>query len=67
MSKALIRRGWRPTEPVMGREQALDRMLAECQKLGANAVVNVRFATSMVMQGSAELLVYGTAVVIEDI
>ncbi len=48
------------------REQALDRMIAEARSLGANAVVGVRFATSFVMQGAAELLAYGTAVVVED-
>ena len=48
------------------REQALDRMVAEARGLGANAVVEVRFSTSMVMQAAAELLAYGTAVVIED-
>ena len=48
------------------REQALDRMLAEARGLGANAVVEVRFATSMVMSAAAELLAYGTAVVVED-
>lgn len=48
------------------REQALDRMLAEARGLGANAVLEVRFATSMVMSGAAELLAYGTAVVMED-
>ena len=48
------------------REQSLDRMVAEARQLGANAVVNVRFVTSMVMQGAAELLAYGTAVVVED-
>lgn len=48
------------------REQALDRMVAEAESLGANAVLNVRFATSMVMQGSAEMLAYGTAVVLQD-
>ncbi|UCF67446.1 MAG: YbjQ family protein [Acidobacteriota bacterium] len=48
------------------REQALDRMVAEARELGANAVVDVRFITSMVMQGAAELLAYGTAVVVED-
>ncbi|MFZ5926735.1 MAG: YbjQ family protein [Acidobacteriota bacterium] len=48
------------------REQALDRMVAEAQMLGANAVVGVRFVTSMVAQGMAELLAYGTAVVVED-
>ena len=47
------------------REQAIDRMIAEGEKLGANAIVNVRFSTSSMMQGAAELLVYGTAVVIE--
>jgi len=48
------------------REQALDRMLTEARGLGANAVLEVRFATSMVMSGAAELLAYGTAVVMED-
>ena len=48
------------------REQALDRMLAEAESLGANAILNVRFATSMVMQGSAEMLAYGTAVILQD-
>ncbi len=48
------------------REQALDRMVAEAQMLGANAVVDVRFVKSMVAQGMAELLAYGTAVVVED-
>ena len=48
------------------REQALDRMVEEAKALGGNAVVDVRFITSMVMQGAAELLVYGTAVIVED-
>jgi uncharacterized protein YbjQ (UPF0145 family) len=47
------------------REQALDRMAEEAEKLGANAVVCVRFTTTSMMQGAAELLVYGTAVRIE--
>ena len=47
------------------REQALDRMLEEATELGANAVVMVRFSTSQVMSGAAELLAYGTAVVVE--
>ena len=47
------------------REQALDRMVEEAQELGANAIVQVRFATSMVMQSASEILVYGTAVVVE--
>lgn len=48
------------------REQALDRMADEARQLGANAVVAVRFSTSMVMTAAAELMVYGTAVVLED-
>jgi uncharacterized protein YbjQ (UPF0145 family) len=48
------------------REQALDRMVDEARLLGANAIVGVRFVTSMVAQGMAELLAYGTAVVVED-
>ncbi len=48
------------------REQALDRMLTEAEQLGANAVVNVRFTTSVIMSGAAEMLAYGTAVVIEE-
>lgn len=49
------------------REQALDRMVEEARGLGANAVVEVRFSTSEVMTGAAELLAYGTAVVVEDV
>lgn len=48
------------------REQSLDRMVADAQRLGANGVVEVRFATSVLMGGAAELLAYGTAVVVED-
>jgi len=48
------------------REQALDRMVEEAEELGANAVVATRFATSMLMQGAAELLAYGTAVIVEE-
>jgi uncharacterized protein YbjQ (UPF0145 family) len=48
------------------REQALDRMQAEAERVGANAVISVRFATSMLMTSASELLAYGTAVVIED-
>lgn len=44
------------------REQAYDRMIADAQRQGADAVVAMRFSTSMVMQGSAEILAYGTAV-----
>lgn len=47
------------------REQAVDRMLEEASTLGADAVVGVRFQTSMVMSGAAEMLSYGTAVQLE--
>ncbi|HBU57741.1 MAG TPA: hypothetical protein DEB33_08295 [Gemmatimonadetes bacterium] len=47
------------------REQAADRMIEEAQAMGADAIVGVRFQTSMVMQGAAEMLCYGTAVKIE--
>jgi uncharacterized protein YbjQ (UPF0145 family) len=48
------------------REQCLDRMIEDAKKMGANAVVGVRFSTSYMMQGAAELVVYGTAVLVED-
>ncbi len=44
------------------RQEATDRMILQAQQLGANAIVNVRFATSSVAQGAAELFAYGTAV-----
>ncbi len=47
------------------REQALDRMAEQAQNLGANAVIGVRITTSMLMGGAAELLAYGTAVMLE--
>ncbi len=47
------------------REQALDRMVAAARELSADAVVSLRFSTSMIMGGAAELLAYGTAVVVE--
>ena len=47
------------------REQAIDRMTEEAAALGADAVVELRFQTSMVMAGAAEMLCYGTAVEIE--
>ncbi|MAE97423.1 MAG: hypothetical protein CL910_22465 [Deltaproteobacteria bacterium] len=46
------------------RQEALERMIEEAQKAGANAVVNVRFQTSSVAQGAAELFAYGTAVTV---
>ncbi len=48
------------------REQSIDRMTAEAQLLGANAIVSVRMTTSVMMGGAAELLALGTAVVVED-
>ncbi|HNS20618.1 MAG TPA: YbjQ family protein [Sedimentisphaerales bacterium] len=47
------------------REQAIDRMVEHAQDLGANAIVGLRFSTSEVMTHAAEILVYGTAVVVE--
>ncbi|EPR71570.1 YbjQ family protein [Cyclobacterium qasimii] len=44
------------------REQAMQRMVQDAQNLGADAIVNVRLTTSMVMQGASEILAYGTAV-----
>jgi len=44
------------------REQALDRMIADATQKGADAVINMRVTTSMIMGGSAELMAYGTAV-----
>lgn len=48
------------------REEALDRMKQDAEKLGANAIVNFRFQTSTISQGASEVIAYGTAVVIED-
>ena len=47
------------------REEALNRMVAEAKKLKADAIVNVRFTTSQVATGAAEILVYGTAVTLK--
>ena len=47
------------------REQALERMIRDAENLNANAVVNIRFSTSVIMQGAAEILAYGTAVKIK--
>jgi uncharacterized protein YbjQ (UPF0145 family) len=44
------------------REQAIDRMIADAEMAGADAIINMRVTTSMIMGGSAELLAYGTAV-----
>ena len=45
------------------REQAIDRMIQDARRVGANAIIGVRFTTSVIMGGSAELLAYGTAVI----
>lgn len=47
---------------VDAREQAIDRMIADAQGLGADAILGIRFSTSMVMRGASEILAYGTAV-----
>ena len=47
------------------RKEALDRMMDQARSVGANAVINVRFGTSSVAQGAAELFAYGTAVRVE--
>ena len=47
------------------REEALKRMVEEAEKQGANAIVGTRFTTSMIMQNAAEVLAYGTGVVLE--
>lgn len=48
------------------RDQSLDRMIADAEQIGANAIIDTRFATSFIMQSAAEILVYGTAVLVED-
>ena len=48
------------------REQAIDRMSDQAKRLGANAIISIHFSTSMIMNGAAELLAYGTAVIVED-
>ncbi len=47
------------------RKQAMERMIKQAEQFGANAVINIRFATSSVTQGASELFVYGTAVRVE--
>ena len=48
------------------REQAADRMISAAEELGANAIIGIRFSTSYIMQSAAEIMVYGTAVVVEE-
>lgn len=47
------------------REEATERMIQQAQAAGANAILNVRFSTSSITQGAAELFAYGTAVVVD--
>jgi uncharacterized protein YbjQ (UPF0145 family) len=49
------------------RQEAIDRMVREAQSIGANAVLNVRFATTSIAAGAAEILAYGSAVKVEDV
>jgi len=44
------------------REQAIQRLIEDAERLGADAIINVRLTTAMIMQGTAEILAYGTAV-----
>ena len=48
------------------REQAIDRMIAQAEKVDANAIVSMQFSTSVIMGSAAEMMAYGTAVVVED-
>ena len=48
------------------RQQAIDRMVDEAESLGANAIVGIGFTTSLLAAGAAELLAFGTAVILED-
>jgi uncharacterized protein YbjQ (UPF0145 family) len=49
------------------REQSIDRMVDEAERLGANAIVGVRFSTSSIMGAAAEVMCYGTAVILEEV
>jgi len=49
------------------RQEAIERMMAEARSIGANAVLNVRFATTSIAIGAAEILAYGSAVQLEDV
>ena len=48
------------------REQALDRMIEDARRMGANAIIGMRFCTTEIDKGAAELLAYGTAVLVEE-
>lgn len=47
------------------RDEAVNRMVRQAEEMGANAIISARFVTSMIMQNAAEILAYGTAVVVE--
>lgn len=47
------------------REQSIDRMVAQAEELGANAIIGIRFSTSYMMSNASEIMVYGTAVLVE--
>ena len=48
------------------REQAMDRMISAAEELGANGIIGIHFSTSYIMQSAAEIMVYGTAVMVDD-
>ena len=48
------------------REQSIDRMIDEAEQIGANAIISMAFSTSVIMQNAAEMMAYGTAVIVED-
>ena len=48
------------------REQAMDRMINVAEEMGANAIIGIQFSTSYIMQSAAEIMVYGTAVLVDD-
>ena len=52
---------------VEARQQATQRMISQAEELGANAIINVRYSTSSVAQGAAEILAYGTAVTVKGL
>ena len=49
------------------REEAINRMIADAEEMGANGILNVRFQTATVMQGCSEILAYGTAVLLKEV
>ena len=64
LQKSGRRKKWKPYTEMMNeaRDLAIQRMVEEAEGLGADAVVNIRFATSAIIQGAAEVIAYGTAV-----